>query len=205
MLLFALTMSRPDPAREGRLLATRLQVYRGHHPLILGVAARGISVAAEVARHLDGEFDFVEAEAFQRPLENAQFLGGVSESGHLVLDGQPPAGEETETLLARVVLSHVFHLLERRNRVAPGRPLPNAAGRMAIVVGEALATGATLLAAVRSVRAQRPARLIVAAIAGTDRAVKRLMAEADEVVCPDVTRTWSQVARVLADHSAAQV
>lgn len=178
-------------------------VYRGHHPLVLGVAARGISVAAEVARHLDGEFDFVEAEAFQRPLEeNHQFLGGVSESGHLVLDGQPPGGEETETILARVVLSHVFRLLERRARVAPGRPLPNASGRMAIVVGEAIATGATLLAAVRSVRAQRPARLVVAAIAGTDRAVKRLLAEADEVVCADVTRTYSQVARALAEHSA---
>src|SRR5690606_24856933 len=64
------------------------------------------------------------------------------------------------------------------------KPAPTMTGRIAIVVDDGLATGATMRAAVRSVRNHRPARLVVAVPVGSREACAALRAEADEVVCP---------------------
>ncbi|MBI4506810.1 MAG: hypothetical protein HY691_14860, partial [Chloroflexi bacterium] len=58
-----------------------------------------------------------------------------------------------------------------------------AEGRTAVVVDDGLATGATMRAAVRSVRQKQPARLVVAVPVGSREACRALRAEADEVVC----------------------
>jgi predicted phosphoribosyltransferase len=52
-----------------------------------------------------------------------------------------------------------------------------------ILVDDGLATGATMRAALRSVRSQGPARLVVAIPVGAAPACDVLRREADEVVC----------------------
>src|SRR3989442_75853 len=76
----------------------------------------------------------------------------------------------------------------RGNR-APAR----IAGRSVIVVGDGLATGATMRAAVRSVRKQSPAHLVVAVPVGAREACEALRAEADEVVCLHAPAAFSAV------------
>ena len=57
------------------------------------------------------------------------------------------------------------------------------AGRTVILVDDGLATGATMIAAARAVRASKPARLVIAVPVGSAEACAHLRAEADEVVC----------------------
>jgi predicted phosphoribosyltransferase len=71
----------------------------------------------------------------------------------------------------------------RRTAYLQGRPHPDIAGKVAILVDDGLATGATMLAAVRATRRRNPARLIVAVPVAAADSLARIAAEADEVVC----------------------
>jgi predicted phosphoribosyltransferase len=72
---------------------------------------------------------------------------------------------------------------QREERFRGAKPLPALTGRTALLVDDGLATGATMRAAVRSVRARRPGRLIVAVPVGSEHACAALRSEADEVIC----------------------
>src|SRR3989442_573599 len=72
-------------------------------------------------------------------------------------------------------------------------PPPRIAGRTVIVVDDGLATGATMRAALRSVRKQSPARLVVAVPVGSREACAALRAEADKVVCLYAPASFSAV------------
>jgi putative phosphoribosyl transferase len=85
--------------------------------------------------------------------------------------------------------------LERRERLYRGdRPMPELGDRTVILVDDGLATGSTMLAAVRAVRARRPARTVVAGPTAAADTCEMLRDEADEVVCastPDAFRAVS--------------
>jgi predicted phosphoribosyltransferase len=74
--------------------------------------------------------------------------------------------------------------LERRERVYRGdRPPPEVHGKTVILIDDGLATGATMQAAVRALRQQQPARIVVAVPTAAPETCEELKAEADEVIC----------------------
>ena len=74
-------------------------------------------------------------------------------------------------------------LRERRARYTPGRPAIDPAGRVAIVVDDGLATGATMIAALHAVRAKRPETLVCAVPVAAPDSLELVRPYADEVVC----------------------
>ena len=85
--------------------------------------------------------------------------------------------------LERVTRDQMAEAARRASRFRGDAPAPTIAGRTVILVDDGLATGATMIAAVRAVRAKKPARLIVAVPVGSREAVALLEREADEIVC----------------------
>jgi putative phosphoribosyl transferase len=74
--------------------------------------------------------------------------------------------------------------IERRGRIYRGsRSLPEVRGREVILVDDGLATGSTMLAAVRALRQQKAARIVVAVPVGSRAACQTLRDKADELVC----------------------
>jgi predicted phosphoribosyltransferase len=74
--------------------------------------------------------------------------------------------------------------LTRRERVyRDDRPQPNVQGRTVILVDDGLATGATMLAAIKALRQQQPARIVVAVPTASPQACEEMRTEADDVVC----------------------
>ena len=95
--------------------------------------------------------------------------------------------------------------LERRERAYRGaRPAAPLHGRTVLLVDDGLATGATMRAAVRSLRAHEPARIVVAVPVGAPETCAELRDEADEVVCATLARAVRGgrlvVRRLLADE-----
>ena len=74
-----------------------------------------------------------------------------------------------------------------------GHPGLDLSGKTAIVVDDGLATGSTMVAAVRHVRSLEPARVVVAAPVGSRQACDLLRKEADEVVCPAIPENFYAV------------
>jgi predicted phosphoribosyltransferase len=110
-------------------------------------------------------------------------MGAIAAGGELVLNDDIVAGLGigADAIAAVTVREQVE--LERRQMLYRGsRPPVALAGRCVVLVDDGLATGSTMRAAVRAVRAQQPARVVVAVPAGALEAVRALSAEADDVV-----------------------
>jgi putative phosphoribosyl transferase len=173
-----------DRAEAGRLLAARLRHLADRSPLVLGIPRGGVAVAAEVARELGADLDVILSRKLRAPWQPELALGAICEGGEVHLDegvaaGGGVAGRVIEEEI-RVQTEEIERRRELFRRVKP-RADPN--GRTVILVDDGLATGSTMLAALRTLRAERPARLVVGLpVAPADR-LEEVRRIADEVVC----------------------
>jgi putative phosphoribosyl transferase len=194
-----------DRVEAGRLLAERLESFRGEDVLVLGIPRGGVPVAAEVARDLDGELDVIVARKLGAPYQEELAIGAVTANGGRFLNeeligeiGISPAYLEAVTAEERAEAA------AREARFRGHRPPPRVKGRTVILVDDGLATGATMRAAVRSIRHQRPARLVVAVPVGSPEACATLRREADEVVCLDEPAFFFAVGQFYANFEQTQ-
>jgi predicted phosphoribosyltransferase len=88
-----------------------------------------------------------------------------------------------ESVLAEEQRTQLALLKARRARYTAVRPPIDPAGRTVILVDDGLATGSTMIAAVRSMKAQRAGRIVVAVAVAPPDTIKTIGLEADEVVC----------------------
>ncbi|HZS02322.1 MAG TPA: phosphoribosyltransferase family protein [Chloroflexota bacterium] len=173
-----------DRVDAGARLAERLMQYRGKGALVLGIPRGGVPVAAEVARRLDADLDIVVARKVGAPNYPELAIGAVTASGAQCFNADTIRYLGVSDAYLKMAVTE--EMAEARRREArfrgaePARPIKD---RIAIVVDDGLATGATMRAAVRAVRQQQPARLIVAVPVGSREACAALRDEVDELVC----------------------
>jgi predicted phosphoribosyltransferase len=173
-----------DRRAAGIALAARLERYRGADPLVLGLPRGGVPVAAEVARHLDGELDVLVARKLGSPVSPELAIGAITADGERFLNtGIIEMFGVPDMYIDRIAAAQQEEARRREERFRKGRPPLRIAGRTVILVDDGLATGATMRAAVRAVRKQQPARLVVAVPVGAPDSCTALRQEVDEVVC----------------------
>jgi putative phosphoribosyl transferase len=173
-----------DRADAGAKLAKQLERHRGPRTLVLGIPRGGVVVAAEVARRLAAELDLIVARKLGAPTSEELAIGAVTANGGRYLnDSIIRALNVSPEYLERVTEREEAEARRREGRFRGGRPAPQIAGRTVIVVDDGLATGATMHAAVRAIRQQSPARLIVAVPVGSGDACAAIRQEVDELVC----------------------
>jgi len=172
-----------DRVDAGAQLAERLEAYRGQDVLVLGIPRGGVPVAAEVARKLDVELDIVVARKLGAPFEPELAIGAVTANGgHFLNAALVREAGVTDEYLASVIAEEMAEAQRLQERFRGKRAPPRIAGRTVIVVDDGLATGATMRAAVRSLRERGPARLIVAIPVAPPSTCAVLRAEADDVI-----------------------
>lgn len=173
-----------DRRDAGEALAKRLAHHRGTHALVLGLPRGGVPVAAQVARALDADLDVVVSRKLGSPVSAELAIGAVTANGGRFLNEDVIRMlNVSDAYLAAVTETQQAEARRREARFRGPRPAPVIAGRTVILVDDGLATGATMRAAVRSVRQQQPKRLVVAVPVGSPQACAALRGEADDVVC----------------------
>lgn len=172
-----------DRAHAGRALGQALGHLRGGGPVVLALPRGGVPVGLEVARALGAPLDVVVVRKLGAP-GHPEFAVGAIASGAVYVDrsivrqlGVPPA------YLEQVTAAEARELARRELAYRAGRPPLDVAGRLVILVDDGLATGATIRAALASLRERGPARVVLAAPVGAPETIARLREVADEVVC----------------------
>jgi putative phosphoribosyl transferase len=167
----------------GRELAKELAPYRWN-AVVVGIPRGGVVTAAEVARALGADLDVIVAKKIGAPGQPELAIGAVAADGVTFLNeeligylGVPQAYLNAMTEVKRKEA-------QERERVLRGAGRRSWSGRNVILVDDGLATGATMRAAVRAVRRQHPANVVVAVPVGSTEACNALRLEADAVVCP---------------------
>ena len=173
-----------DRREAGDALANSLARYRTADVLVLGLPRGGVPVAARVARALDAELDVLVARKLGSPISAELAIGAVTADGDRFLNEDVLRElDVSETYLEAVTAVQRAEARQREARFRGSRPAPRIAGRTVILVDDGLATGATMRAAVQSVRQRQPGRLVVAVPVGSREACEALRGEVDEVVC----------------------
>jgi predicted phosphoribosyltransferase len=178
-------MTFRDRNEAGRLLARRLAHLAHEHPLVVAVVPGGVPVAIEIADALGAELDVRAACELVE-------LRGVERSAGAVAEGVEGAigPDAAELQLVSEALERLVRLrreeAERRGRCCRGgRPPAQARGRVTIVVADGVDGGLAPLAVLRAVRAESPARLVLAAPVVDSARAASLRGEADELVFLD--------------------
>lgn len=172
-----------DRADATLALARSLQAYRGLHPLVLAIPRGAVPMGQGLAQALDGELDVVLVRKLGAPFSDEFAVGAVDESGRVYRSPHAARAGANDAYIEQEAARQLDILRRRRERYTPLRPPIDPAGRIAIVVDDGLATGATMIAALQAVRAQQPARLICAVPVAAPDSLAKVAALADEVVC----------------------
>lgn len=188
--------NRQDAAER---LAEKLSNYRGQNPLVLAVPRGAVPMGRILAERLHGELDVVLVRKLGAPGNPEFAVGSVDETGQLYLADYAAEMGIGARYLEQEKESQLATLRERRREYTPVRPPIDPHGRIAIVVDDGIATGATMIAALRAARAKGPKRLIAAVAVAPPDAIRRLAAEADEVVCLHAPEQFHAVGQFFRD------
>ena len=188
-----------DRVEAGRRLAVALGKYRGARPLVLAIPRGAVPMGRVVADALEAQLDVVLVRKLGVPGNPEYALGSVDEKGWTYIADYARDAGATPAYLEREVAAQLATLRARRSLYTPGRASIDPADRVVIVVDDGLATGATMIAALHSVRAHAPARLVCAVPVAAPGSLELVRPHADEVVCLETPADFYAVGQFYRD------
>jgi predicted phosphoribosyltransferase len=177
-----------DRNHAGQLLAKKLAEYSTQrNAIILAVPSGGVPVGCTVSKLLGVSMEVVVVRKIQIPWNTEAGFGATAWDGETVLNRElvDQLGL-TEKVIQNSIRNSKEIIDERLGRFRGGKPLPDLSGKIVILVDDGLASGFTMLAAVREIRKERPGKIVVAIPTGSLRAVELLSPEVDEIVCLNI-------------------
>ncbi|SEM87396.1 Predicted phosphoribosyltransferase [Nitrosospira multiformis] len=174
-----------DRAEAGRMLGEALSIYAGRTDvLVLALPRGGVPVAYEIARALAVPLDIWLVRKLGVPGQEELAMGAMAGTDTLVLNKEIIKLLNIDEGSIDAVIARERTELERRNKLyRRGMPAPDIQGKTIILVDDGLATGATVRAAIVSLREAGAARIVVAVPVGTTSACRKIRQEADDLVC----------------------
>ena len=185
-----------DRADAGRKLAEALAKYKQQNPLVLALPRGGVAVGAEVAAALDAPLDILLVRKISAPIQPELAIGAVVDGAEPVVVRNPTAIESTATSEQefQMLCTGALAEIERRRIAFCGdRVATDVAGRVVIIVDDGIATGATARAALRSLRARHPKRIVLAVPVAPTSAIEELRTEVDDVICLEDLGGWGAI------------
>jgi predicted phosphoribosyltransferase len=190
-----------DRREAGRALAEELSAYRGRDEvLVLGLARGGVPVGWEVAAALHAPLDVFLVRKLGAPHWTELAMGALASGGRVVMNDNVLSSLHVSDEAVQAVIERETAELRRREQTYRGdRPAADPHGRNVILVDDGIATGASMLAAVRAVQAADPASIVVAVPVGPASACQALAQEADDVVCATTPAGFDAVGQAYVD------
>jgi putative phosphoribosyl transferase len=172
-----------DRAEAGRQLAKKLIQYRGTSAVLLAIARGGAPVAAAAAKRLQLEWNIIVSRKLPIPSSPEAGFGAITADGCVVLNERILHGLRMSTEDIDSVLTKQKAEAVRLEKLYSSARLPaNISHRTVIVIDDGLASGYTMLAAIKSLRTQQASFIIAAASVASRSAAAMVQKAADESI-----------------------
>ncbi len=169
----------------GKILAEKLAKYHFESVCVLGIPRGGIVTAAPIAQHFKTNLDVLVTRKIGHPMNPEFAIGAVMPDGSAVFDSFTISTSNVPQAYLSATVAEQHAELQRRMLLYTGSTTPpNVAGKTAIIVDDGIATGYTMIAAIKWIKTLKPAKIVVAVPVGPPETIEQLMRLADIVVCP---------------------
>lgn len=191
-----------DRQDAGRQLAQRLVAYRDQDPVVVALPRGGVPVAYEVARALGAPLDVIIARKLGAPGQPELGIGAIAQGGSIYLNTELIRRlGVSEDYLRRVAAEESREIERRLETYRRGRAPLDVSGRVAILIDDGLATGATMRAAIRALRAQGARAVVMAVPVCAPDTLAAIRPEVDAAICVAVPRDFRAVGLWYRDFS----
>jgi len=191
-----------DRKDAGRKLAAALANFQGQDCLVLALPRGGVPVAAEVALALHAPLDILLVRKIGAPHQPEFAIGAVIDGGAPVIVRNPELirlSGTTEKQFEMICSQQLNEIERRRNLYLRGYRPMSPTDRVAIIIDDGIATGATMRAALQATRMRHPKELVLATPVAAPDTLESLRGEVDEVVCLESPENFGAVGRFYAD------
>lgn len=175
-----------DRADAGRRLAEELKKHKVVEPKVLGLPRGGVIVAAEIAKAFHTKPDLLIVRKMGAPFNKELGIGAI-------VEGEPQTIFLNQDLIdvLKVPKDHLDaekkkqqEEIERQQSTYRGsKQRASCASKTVILVDDGIATGATVHAALKALRAEKPSRLILAVPVASPDVLENLRGDAHDIVC----------------------
>jgi predicted phosphoribosyltransferase len=192
-----------DRTDAGKKLAQKLAKYaKRPDVVVLALPRGGVPVAYEVAKALNAPLDIFLVRKLGLPGHEELAMGAIASGGVTVLNRDVVQPLNIPEPVIRAVAAREQQELERREEAyRDNRPAPDLRGKTVILVDDGLATGASMAAAIAGLRAQNPARIVVAVPTAAPETCEQFESVADEIVCVETPQPFFGVGMWYRDFS----
>lgn len=190
-----------DRKDAGNQLADKLKKFAGQHDVVvLALPRGGIAIGAEIAKHLKAPLDVYIVRKIGHPLQPELAAGAISETGSIVYNEHVVSSLGiTKEYLRGEAARQREEIARRQELYREGKKLTELRGKTVILVDDGIATGATIKAAVESLKRERLDKLVIAVPVAPLATALELQNMADLLVCLELPEDFMAVGSYYAE------
>lgn len=173
-----------DRTEAGKILSDALSEYKDKNSIVIAIPRGGVVVAYEVAKALNTSLDLIIPRKIGAPRQPELAIGAVTEDGTTILNQDILRYlRVSDEYIKEEAKRQVEEIKRRMESYLGDKPRVSIEGKVVILVDDGVATGATIRAAIASLRKREPASIVLAIPVGPLDTIEELRREADEVIC----------------------
>ncbi|MBI2617297.1 phosphoribosyltransferase [Candidatus Gottesmanbacteria bacterium] len=183
-----------DRSDAGRMLSEKLQQYKDTPRILLAIPRGGVIVGYEVAQKMHLPLDVIISRKIGAPRNPEFAIGAISEGGqtHWNTDALNQMNIE-KSKLSDIIFQEKKELERRVSVYRKGRELQDIRGKVVVLVDDGVATGATVLAAVKAIRKYHPKEIIFACPVCSQEAREDISGYVDQILCVVTAQNLSSI------------
>jgi len=171
-----------DRTNAGIKLSDMLEKMDLIQPVVIAIPFGGVPVAIEVARALKAPLDLIITRKIQYPWTTEAGFGAIT------ADGTSYYGPEARMIpkdVVKIQTQKAKRDVEQRKKILlKERKVIDIKDKTVILIDDGLATGSSMLAAIKSVKKEKPLKIIIAVPTASGRAVKLIRPQVDQIISP---------------------
>ncbi len=165
----------------GKLLAEKLESYKDKDALVLAIPRGGVVTGYEVSKALNLPLDIIVTRKIGYPGNEEYAVGAVDHEGNLHFSEAHLQLLEFHSI-AEEIKNQIKEAKRRLELYRGDKALPKIKGKEVILVDDGIATGITMLLAIKNVRKEKPKRIVVAVPVASTEAIDEIRKEVDEII-----------------------
>lgn len=169
-----------DRTQAGKKLAQELKKLKIKNPVVLAVPSGGVPVGLQIAKALKCPFDLILVRKIQFPWTTEAGFGAVAPDGTSYL--RPDANELSPEVIETQTKKALEEVKHRQKEFLKGKKKVIVKNKTAVLVDDGLATGSTMFAAIKSIKKEKPKKVIVATPTSSGSAIQLIKPEVDNLI-----------------------